>query len=271
MDRHALGRLLGNGALVVTLIAGCSHAHRSPMNGPIISMSQPATSAVAAGPSGAVSQPTVVSAACSNCQPTTVAAASPTCQPAAPAVCAPCQPVVASSGCVPCQPQVVTVGCTNCPPTVVAPAAAVEVIRVSNIEPAPAPGTAGPVRQVSVWQGQPAAAPRDAQGASFPRAENPQPRRSYSDITASSCFGHAPDYSWLVGQVEKSRLGTGWRLRYSSVDENDAHGGSVTLAGDGNLPTLRDGQYIRVHGHLASPDDRGAAPGYHVDSFEPVQ
>ena len=79
-----------------------------------------------------------------------------------------------------------------------------------------------------------------------------------------------PQISWLSGQVERSHLANGWRLRYAAVDESDAHGGSVTLGGDVRLNRLQDGQHIRVIGHLLNPGDKDVAPGYHVDFFEVI-
>jgi hypothetical protein len=101
----------------------------------------------------------------------------------------------------------------------------------------------------------------------FPRAEA-APHKAVVDITAASSFGHAEDYTWLSGQVEYSRLSHCWRLRYASVDEADPYGGSVTLAENPRLEELKDGQHVRVKGHLQNPADKGIAPAYSVDSFE---
>jgi hypothetical protein len=84
----------------------------------------------------------------------------------------------------------------------------------------------------------------------------------------SPLFGHADDYQWLRGQVEISRLSTGCRLRFADMDEEDPHGGSVTLTGDSRLRGLQDGAYVHVSGHLVNPGDKGTAPAYHVDRFE---
>jgi hypothetical protein len=101
----------------------------------------------------------------------------------------------------------------------------------------------------------------------FPRAEAPPPRRSYADITAAGCFGHAPDYSWLRGRVEFSRLSKGWRLRYASVDEDDRFGGSVSLAEGIHLRSVKEGELVEVHGRLADPGADGASPFYLVSSL----
>jgi hypothetical protein len=90
------------------------------------------------------------------------------------------------------------------------------------------------------------------------------------DITASPCFAHAPDYSWLSGQAEKSHILGAWRLRYASVDETDRFGGSVTLVESAHVSYLRDGEYIRVQGHLVNPEDQRPAPAYRIESFKVI-
>jgi hypothetical protein len=96
-------------------------------------------------------------------------------------------------------------------------------------------------------------------------------RRSFVDTTAHPCFGHADDYHWLSGQVHYSRLSKTWRLRYASVDEEDAYGGSVTLVNDLRLTNLQEGQYIRVEGHLQKNQDKGIAPPFQVDSVQVLE
>lgn len=102
----------------------------------------------------------------------------------------------------------------------------------------------------------------------FARGEEAPARRSYVDITASSCYAHAEDYSWLRGEVEYSRISKGWRLRYSSVDEDDKYGGSVTLSGD--TEKLKDGMQVIVKGQFHDAASRGISPMYHADSIEVV-
>jgi hypothetical protein len=90
------------------------------------------------------------------------------------------------------------------------------------------------------------------------------------DLTAAPCFGHAPDYHWLSGQVEYSRLANGWRLRFASVDEVDRYGGCVTLVQNKDLDRLKDGQYVLVQGHLNNPNDTHRSPAFHVESFRTI-
>jgi hypothetical protein len=111
---------------------------------------------------------------------------------------------------------------------------------------------------------------QSAPRASFPRAEPGSARRSFVDLSAAPCFCHAPDYSWLVGQVEHSRVARQWRLRFASVDEADRYGGRVVLIENQHVSYLADGQYVRVHGHLVNTDDSQGAH-YRIESFEAIQ
>jgi hypothetical protein len=104
----------------------------------------------------------------------------------------------------------------------------------------------------------------------FPRAAPPPRRKSFVDTTAAPCFAHAPDYHWLRGQVEYSRILHGWRLRYASVDESDRFAGSVTLVENVHVGYLRDGEYVRVVGHLVNPEADGPAPAYRIESFRVI-
>jgi hypothetical protein len=80
---------------------------------------------------------------------------------------------------------------------------------------------------------------------------------------------HAADYGWLSGEVEHSQLLRGWRLRYSRVDEEDAHGGSVLLVGNVHqFDDLQEGQEVRVTGHLLNADSHTAGSAYQVESLQ---
>ena len=94
-------------------------------------------------------------------------------------------------------------------------------------------------------------------------------RKAFVDITAQPGFSHAEDYSWLSGQLQRSRKG--WRLRYASVDEVDIYGGSVTLKDESRLAAMNDGDLVRVHGRLLNPEDRAIAPPYEVMSIQAIE
>ncbi len=84
----------------------------------------------------------------------------------------------------------------------------------------------------------------------------------------SGPFGHAADYSWLRGEVQHTRKG--WHLRYASLDETDAHGGSVTLNDDGKLSELKDGEVFVVKGRLQDPNSHLSSPTYVVSEIRPA-
>jgi hypothetical protein len=63
--------------------------------------------------------------------------------------------------------------------------------------------------------------------------------------------GHAPDYSWLTGQLFYVHADGGlWVLRYAPLSTEDANGGGVVLARDLRMDSYRDGDLVTVHGQL---------------------
>jgi hypothetical protein len=113
---------------------------------------------------------------------------------------------------------------------------------------------------------------KDAIGdvASF-HNRNAAQRKSFVDPTAQPWFGHAEDYSVLTGEVQYSPFEKSWRLRYASLDESDPYGGSVTLIGVTKSDALKDGDYVRVQGHLVSTERKESAPPYKVSSVQPIE
>lgn len=102
----------------------------------------------------------------------------------------------------------------------------------------------------------------------FPRAEPAPTRRAFVDLSAAPCFGHAPDYSWISGQVEHSHTAKEWRIRYASVDETDRYGGRVVLIENQHRNYLEDGQYVRARGHLVHADAASGRAVYRIESFD---
>jgi hypothetical protein len=94
--------------------------------------------------------------------------------------------------------------------------------------------------------------------------EEPVKRRGFSDITADPCFAHAPDYSWLAGELQYVADQHAWKVRYASVDEDDRYGGSMILVDCGPMTDYLDGQMIRVEGHPLEADSQDAPPSYKV-------
>jgi hypothetical protein len=108
-------------------------------------------------------------------------------------------------------------------------------------------------------------------GHMLPAPEATKCRRSFVDLTAAPCFGHASDYSWVSGQIEYSGIRKEWRLRYSSVDETDRFGGRLALIENDHLAYLADGQYVRVQGHLVNPADaESSRASYRIEAFQRI-
>lgn len=91
-------------------------------------------------------------------------------------------------------------------------------------------------------------------------------RRSYADITAKACFSHAPDYSWVQGELVYLHSHNCWRIRYASVDEDDKFGGGVNLIEAGPMDNYKDGQCVRVQGHPSDPENKDS--DYRVTSIQ---
>jgi hypothetical protein len=135
-----------------------------------------------------------------------------------------------------------------------------ETATIQAQAPVQAPA-AVPVDPMQQAQASPAA---DKVG--FPRGAPVVSRKGYADITAHPSFGHAPDYTWISGEVMCWRKE--WRLRYATVDEIDPYGGSLRLSGEHEFTKLKDGEHYKIEGHLIPDDGRG--PGFQIESVEPV-
>src|SRR5207237_9408732 len=94
-------------------------------------------------------------------------------------------------------------------------------------------------------------------------ADNPmQPSLMPGETTpAWMHFGHAQDYSWLIGELRYLAVRNVWRLRFAAADEDGNLGSSVTLVDPGPMRQFRSGETVRVLGSLvpmASWDPRAA-------------
>ena len=90
-------------------------------------------------------------------------------------------------------------------------------------------------------------------------------RRSYVDITAKACFAHAPDYSWVQGELVHLHSHNCWRIRYASVDEDDKYGGGANLIETGPMDNFQEGQLVRIEGRPADPENKDSE--YRVNSI----
>ena len=156
---------------------------------------------------------------------------------------------------------------------VVQPAVAAPPRTIAVTEESPVPLLPAETPVITAGDGQPAqqAGSEEIKTCAW-RGEPAPVRKSYVDITSQPSFSHAPDYSWVSGELQHWQATKSWRLRYSSVDEADPYGGSVTLVGgERQLELLKDGQSVRVQGALLHQDAAGSAPPYQVESIQPLQ
>ena len=98
--------------------------------------------------------------------------------------------------------------------------------------------------------------------------EEKVPRRSFADITVKPGFAHAPDYSWVAGELQFLHARKVWRVRYASVQEEDRYGGGMTLVEAGPMTEFQDGQMVRVEGEVADVTSRESE--YRVHHIEPL-
>jgi hypothetical protein len=168
-------------------------------------------------------------------------------------------------------PEAVVLGVSSASPQGVTQDATQGVTQASWVAPTPPPtlppspplasppGKPEPDRVASELQ-TPAVAPPvsdiSAQGQGQAQAQGP------------AGFGHAPDYSWVTGELEHIRARNVWRLRYAPADQEDRFGGTVLLVGDGLPAERKNGQIVRVEGQLVNPETTEARPPYWVRSFQ---
>ena len=262
----SIGPCAGYQPACVTPYASCPQRPVAVLTGLVPAPPVPVTPAVAlvpaalavqvvAPPAGAITPPLWISArlAPATACPEEIVTTHCDCGPAAPCtVCSLGEPCMSCAQCLPCPPcgcglPLPPCGCSEpaCAPLPTPPTS--EPTRLPNVLPAPNVGYVLPA---------PGPAPR---------------RRSFVDTTAALCFGHAPDYTWVSGQVEYSAVRKEWRIRYASVDETDRYGGRLALIQNEHVGYMADGQYVRVQGHLVNPGDAAGSPAfYRVEAFKVI-
>jgi hypothetical protein len=85
---------------------------------------------------------------------------------------------------------------------------------------------------------------------------------------------HAPDYSWLTGQLFYVHADGGlWVLRYAPLWKEDPNGGSMVLARDLRMDNYQEGDLVTIHGEILNPrgSDFLGGPLYRVQSIQLVE
>ena len=74
--------------------------------------------------------------------------------------------------------------------------------------------------------------------------------------------GHAPDYRWLAGTLDRHLKGGYWMLRYADIGADDPWGGKVRLLDSDHVKDLRDGDVVYVEGELLAPASAAGSAAY---------
>jgi hypothetical protein len=80
---------------------------------------------------------------------------------------------------------------------------------------------------------------------------------------ASPAFGHAPDYSWVTGELWYVPGKNVWRVHFGNGRE-DRYGGVMTLSDTGPMSEYRIGQLVYVEGRPVEDGSRNASGIYRV-------
>ena len=90
-----------------------------------------------------------------------------------------------------------------------------------------------------------------------------------SPMKSGETIGHAPDFRWVAGVLDRHRKGGYWTLRYADLSVDDRWGGKVRLMDDARLTDLQDGDTVFVEGELLAPASDSAAAG--TTSYPPFR
>jgi hypothetical protein len=80
-------------------------------------------------------------------------------------------------------------------------------------------------------------------------------------------LAHDPDYHWLMGTLEYSRIQQAWLLHYVPFDQDDRYGGCVMLVASERQMKFKPGQLVRVEGALIDPESHQLQPAFEVDKI----
>jgi len=133
-----------------------------------------------------------------------------------------------------------------------------------------APPTEKPLTiEVEPIEFRPAGTMKDAHTAQvIPIATNAIPSNRTNAISPRfvNKVGQPGDYSWITGQLEVR--GGQYILHYATPDTVDRHGGSIVLATDASMSSLRNGDLVSVHGSVVQ---NGRSTIYRAQSVDLVE
>ena len=138
------------------------------------------------------------------------------------------------------------------------PAAQVKPLLVDAPKPAPGPDGFAPAPKIGLPE-----VPPPAVGA---RPAVPDVRAGLP-LRPGQRFGHAADYKWVAGILDRHQKGGYWTVRYAPSGEDDPWGGKVRLLDEERLAGFSSGDVVYVEGDLLAPRsaaDTAAYPPYRV-------
>lgn len=80
----------------------------------------------------------------------------------------------------------------------------------------------------------------------------------------AAAFGHAPDYSWISGELWYVPGKNVWRVHYAGPADRDKYGGVMTLSDAGPMADYRIGQLVYVEGRPAEGSGQSGTAVYRV-------
>lgn len=141
-------------------------------------------------------------------------------------------------------------------------------------KPAPEPK---PVRQKPQPSPSPPPEPEpkaepDAESPSEPAAVT-EPADPKQTPAVKSNYGHAKDYSWLMGRLHRVHVpGGDWKIRFAPLHRAERWGGSMVLAPDARLDGFQDGDFVYMEGEILAdrPSLYLSGPLYRVGTIRPL-
>jgi hypothetical protein len=91
---------------------------------------------------------------------------------------------------------------------------------------------------------------------------------AHSRATADRSWGHAGDYRWLLGTLQRDEARGCWMVHYAGGTEADHYAGWLELIHPGPMTGFRCGQLVRVEGELVDPAPHEIRPAYRVHSLQ---
>ena len=166
----------------------------------------------------------------------------------------PAAPMVASGG--PALPPVIPPREVAVIPPVVKPTSETPPV----IVPIPADGVTMPDRDAFVSGSKQPAVPFELSIIGPPK--DTSPRAAVFPLKVGEKFGHASDYRWVAGVLDRHQKGGYWPIRYADFAEDDRWGGKVRLLDDSKVKDFQSGDVVLARRRAAGPDEcRRTRPG----------